>query len=703
MKGICILLLSIYFIAPLKAQDSLRIIVTNPQTKRPVSGANISERGGIVLTTDSAGACLVTVLQPGQHHFSITSIGYNPFELVATIPGTSLYEVLLEPDEQNLDEVIIVSSTRTNQRIENSPLKVEVLGSEEMNEENVIKPGNIASILGDISGIQIQQSSAVSGNANVRIQGLDGRYTQILRDGIPLFDGFSGGFGILTIPPLDLKQVELIKGSASTLYGGGAIGGLINLISRKPTFQQEGLLTLNHSTLNETNLNTYIAKRNKHYGYNFFGGVTNQQAVDVNKDGFSDVAKTTAIILHPKLFFYPGDHTIIAAGYTGSFEKRTGGDMQVIRSAASANHQFFEKNNTNRNTFDLLVSEDLGNGQKLELKAGISSFSRSIYTNKNSFEGSQLNYFTEASYSISKEMHSLVTGINATGDRFKKLKGTALQLDNFANNTIGAFAQYNGKLTLHTTLELGLRTDHHFTYGNFFLPRIAVFDRFNEQWATRAGMGFGYKTPNALSPQNVDYEIENILPLPKEIKAEKSVGYNAELNFKKNFSPHSSLFINHAFFLTQVQNPVIATVLANEQVAFSNAGKNITSKGFDSYIRFHQEDWELYLGYTFTIVNRNYLQQNKFMPLTPKNRFAFVIVHEIGDLWRFGLEGSYTGPQFRDGDSKTAGYLFLAGLVEKKFGDAISVVLNCENLLDYRQSKHEALYTGSMLNPSFKP
>src|SRR5690606_37458261 len=120
-------------------------------------------------------------------------------------------------------EVIVVSSTRNNQRIENSPLKVEVLGHEEMDEESAIKPAGIASILGDVSGVQIQQSSAINGNANIRIQGLDGRYTQILKDGMPLYDGFSGGFGILSIPPLDLKQVELIKGFASTLYGGGAI------------------------------------------------------------------------------------------------------------------------------------------------------------------------------------------------------------------------------------------------------------------------------------------------------------------------------------------------------------------------------------------------------------------------------------------------------------------------------------------------
>ena len=157
------------------------------------------------------------------------------------------------------------------------------------------------------------------------------------------------------------------------------------------------------------------------------------------------------------------------------------------------------------------------------------------------------------------------------------------------------------------------------------------------------------------------------------------------------------------FFFTQINHPVVATVLPDSKVIFNNTGSNITSKGFDTYLQLQVRPWELYAGYTFTIAERNYLKQDQFMPLTPKNRFAFVAVYEMGEAWRFGLEGSYTGPQYRDGDVKTPAYLFMAGLMEKKFGDAVSVVLNCENLLDYRQSNHETLYTGSLLHPVFKP
>ncbi|MCH5688457.1 hypothetical protein LWM68_31850 [Niabella sp. W65] len=120
-----------------------------------------------------------------------------------------------------------------------------------------------------------------------------------------------------------MKQVELIKGSASTLYGGGAIGGLVNIISRKPAIQQEAVVSINQTTLKETNFSAYLSKKYKQVGYTFFGGYNYQKAVDVNKDGFSDVAALNSLVLHPRLFFYPDDNTTISAGYTSTFEKKT--------------------------------------------------------------------------------------------------------------------------------------------------------------------------------------------------------------------------------------------------------------------------------------------------------------------------------------------------------------------------------------------
>jgi outer membrane receptor for ferrienterochelin and colicins len=703
MKNWMLLIVCLVCTVAVSAQGIFRVTVKDKTTAQVLPGVSVTPTGGKGIVTNDKGQAVIIDLQAGKHTIQFSSVGYEPFTLTVTLPDTSWHEVLLTATHKEMEEVTVLASTRNNQRMENSPLKVEVLGKEEMDEENTIKPGNIASILGDISGIQIQQSSAVSGNSNVRIQGLDGRYTQVLRDGMPLFDGFSGGFGIMQIPPLDLKQVELIKGSASTLYGGGAIGGLINLISKRPGYEQEGLFTFNQSTLKESNFNTYIAKRNKKAGYNFFGGITRQEAVDVNHDGFSDVPKIDAVVLHPRFFFYPDSKTTIAVGYTGTFETRNGGDMQVIKEKGDALHQFFEKNKTDRHTGDLLVDRTIGGGNRLQLKASVSSFDREIITNIHHFKGNQLNYYTEASILFPKEKYSFVGGINATGDRFKILPSDPVALTDFNNNTVGAFAQATVNLPVNTILEAGLRADHHNHYGNFVLPRVALFHRFNSTWATRLGVGFGYKAPNPLAVQTVDYPIQDLQSLPPGIQAEKSIGYNAEINYKKELGEESSLFINHAFFLTQINNPVIATEEAVGPVSFNNAGSHILTRGTDTYVKLQLNDWELYAGYTYTIAERKYLKDNQFMPLTPRNRFAFVVVYEIENAWRFGLEGSYTGTQYRDGDTKTPDYMFMALMLEKKFGKKVNLVLNCENLLDYRQSKHEALYTGTITDPTFKP
>lgn len=686
-----------------QAQAVFRVTVLDQATGRALSGVSITDSTGKGGNSNDSGYAGISVPDAGRYRYTFSHVGYQTAQLVVVLPDSSLHKVLLVAEGHVLEEVTVISSTRNNQPIERAPIKVEVLGQEEMDEENTIKPGNIASILSDVSGIQIQQSSATSGNSNVKIQGLDGRYTQILRDGLPLFEGFSGGFGILQIPPLDLKQIELIKGSASTLYGGGAIGGLINLISRMPSSEQDGVVTLNQTTLKETNLNTYIARRYQHAGYNFFGGITRQRAVDVNKDGFSDVPQLDAVVLHPRLFFYPDGRTTIAAGYTGTFETRNGGDMQVIRGKSDAIHQYFEKNGLLRHTADLIANRYWAEGWKGELKGSVSNFTRNIYTNGRFTKGNQLNYYVEASLLHTKENYNWVAGINLTGDRFKKLPSDPILLQNFDNNTAGAFAQFTATLKEKTTLEAGVRGDHHNHYGNFLLPRLALFHRFNEHWATRWGVGLGYKTPNPLTVQNVDYAIETILPLPAGIRAETSTGYNAEINYKKEFNEHASLFINHAFFLTRISDPVVAMVNPNQQVLFNNAGKPVVTKGFDTYLQANLNRWELYAGYTFTIAERKYLQQNQFVPLTPKNRAAFVIVYEIEDKWRAGLEGSYTGQQFSNGDVKTPGYLFLAASVLRTLGPQFSLVANCENLLDYRQSRHEALFTGTITNPLFKP
>jgi len=682
-----------------QAQYTIRVYDAAQHTA--LQGVTISDARHLLLaTTDSSGTANI---HTAPEQVMLSSPGYLDRAVTFSATDTVL-ELSMQADNADLGEVTIVTATRNNGDIENSPLKVEVLGKEELGEEAGIKPGNIASLLSDVSGVQIQQSSATTGNSNVRIQGLDGRYTQILRDGMPLYDGFSGGFGIMTIPPLDLQQIELVKGSASTLYGGGAIGGLVNMVSRRPSMEQEADVLVNYTTLKEANANAYIAKRGKKWGYNLFTGYTNQQAVDVNGDGLSDLPRSNSFLAHPRLFFYPSARTTVMAGYAATLDDRKGGDMQVLEDHPDPVHQYYERIRSLRNTGEYLV-EHFINGQdaKLTFKGNISDFTQQTDNNTYAMKARQLSYYNEISVLKFFGKHSLVAGVNITGDDYKTFRPDTAALHHFRNFTAGAFAQFSWHLGEQTTLEAGMRLDHHQRYGFFALPRVALFHRFDPHWATRLGFGMGYKTPNPLVQQNIEYNPLDLLPPADSVHAEKSYGYNAELNYKKEWAAARSFFTNLALFLTQVQDPILFTEQANGKISLQNANRPLLSMGADMYVKAQLNSWELYAGYTYTDARRQYMPVNSFVPLTPRNRAAFVIVKELAKKWRFGLEGSYMGSQYRYDGTATTDYFFFAAMVQRNIGKHITLVLNGENLLDFRMSGVETLYTGSISNPMFKP
>jgi len=700
MKYYLTIILSVFFVS-LFAQNNITIKVINDINKQPIYGATISIKNKSIAVTDSNGIATISI--SGKIIFSVSAIGYETKNIIEAASSKNEWLITMNEEQKILEEITIVTSTRTNQNIEYAPIKIEVLDAEEMQEESTVKPSTVMGIIGDISGVQIQQTSAVSGNSNVRIQGLDGRYTQILRDGLPLYEGFSGGFGIMSIPPLDLKQAELIKGSASTLYGAGAIGGLVNLISKKPTNQQEGIITINQTTLKETNLNSFFSKRLQKFGYTLYAGATRQKAVDVNKDGFSDVSNNQSVVLHPRLFFYPNKNSTITIGYTKTLEKRKGGDMFILENNQTDSvHRFYEENKLDRNSAEILYDLNVSNNIKVQYKSSLSSFDRSIANADGTFKANQLDYFNELSVLINQPKYTWISGLNFSGNRFRKLQDNQALINNNSNNTAGLFSQFTYKWNQKSSIEMGLRNDYQFKYGNFILPRIALYHQINQHWGTRLGFGVGYKIPNALTPQFIDYAIEKIKPIDASVKVENSYGYNAEVNYKINFGDDHSLFINQAFFLTTLQHPMIVNEQADGIVYFSTASKPIISKGFDTYLKLKMFDWEFYAGYTYTIAERKYLAQNQFMPLTPKNRMAIMLTKEWEGKLRFCIESSYNGSQYKLDNTKTPSFLFLASMIDYKLNKHCNVILNVENILDYRQSRTESLYSGSITNPVFK-
>jgi outer membrane receptor for ferrienterochelin and colicins len=264
MRNIYLSWLLFLFCLTANAQSYFTCIVRDSSTNEPLPGVTVLlQNTSNGTATDARGRATLQNIPAGTQSIIFSLLSYRKYQATYSFPLANPDKpvtILLAPEQAVLEEVLI-SSSRTNARIEDLPIRVEVLGQEEMNEESLIVPGNITSILGDLAIITVQRANPVNANDVIRMQGLDARYTQILRDGLPLYGGFSGSLGVLAIPPLDLKQVEIIKGSASTLYGGGAIGGLLNFISKTPADSAQTSFLLNATTLREYNLNSYLSRK----------------------------------------------------------------------------------------------------------------------------------------------------------------------------------------------------------------------------------------------------------------------------------------------------------------------------------------------------------------------------------------------------------------------------------------------------------
>jgi iron complex outermembrane receptor protein len=236
--------------------------------------------------------------------------------------------------QEQVQEGVTVFATRTDTRIQDLATRVEVLGPEEIDEKTMMTPGDIVMMLNEMGGLRVQSTSPFLGAASVRIQGMRGRYTAFLGDGLPLFGQQGGGLGLLQIPPVDLGQVEVIKGVSSALYGAGAMAGVVNLISRRPGKEPVHEILLNRSTRGATDASLFLASQlSPHWGASALGSGDWQQRNNIDNDGWADLAGYSRGVLRPRLFWDGGNGRtgLLTGGVT--YENRKGGTVPgaVIR------------------------------------------------------------------------------------------------------------------------------------------------------------------------------------------------------------------------------------------------------------------------------------------------------------------------------------------------------------------------------------
>src|SRR5215475_13526256 len=287
--------------------------------------------------TDAQGKVVINV-SPGRVDITIVKQGYIPASTSVDVRPNQQQPVIIDlVREVTVEEHVTVSATRTDRGIEDQPMRVEVVDRDEIDEKTMMTPGDVVMLLNETGGLRVQATSPSLGAASIRIQGMRGRYTRFLSDGLPLF-GEQVSLGLMQIPPLDLGRLEVIKGVASSLYGAGAMSGVVNLVSRRPGTTPERQVLVNRSSRGATDgVLWYSTPLSDNWGLTFVGSGNGQSRSDVNDDQWADLPKYTRGVVRPRLFWnnQAGQTLFVTAG--GTWENRIGGTMpdQVLPSGNS--------------------------------------------------------------------------------------------------------------------------------------------------------------------------------------------------------------------------------------------------------------------------------------------------------------------------------------------------------------------------------
>jgi len=702
MKKIILSILALFITTLTFAQNTWKARIADADSKEPLTAATAFLKGTTIgAKADDKGEVTLSNIPNGDQTIVIKLVGYEDKTISLKFPltQTGIQEILLKESEDEL-ETVVISSTRSSRSIKDLPTRVEFIAGEELEEKANMKPGDIRMVLSESTGIQTQQTSATSANAAIRIQGLDGRYTQILKDGLPLYSGAASGLGLLQIAPLDLKQVELLKGSASTLYGGGAIAGLVNLISKTPTKERELNFHFDGTDALGLTLNGFYSKRNEKVGTTLFASYQNNSAYDPAGLDLSAIPKSERFTFNPKFFLYPSEKTTIMLGVNATVEDRIGGDMHFVEGETMANHNYFEQNKTQRLSTQFSLDHAFGKCSHFTLKNSVSYFNRDLTTPGYLFSGEQYSTFTEANYASHGEVMEWIAGTNLLTDNFKEQQTGSR---NYNQITAGVFVQNTFKANEWLHIETGMRADHVNDYGFAFLPRISALFKISPKLTSRLGGGLGYKAPTIFTEDSERIQYRNVLPISTTAnKLEKSYGANWDINYRTAlFNNSVSFTINHLFFFTHLNNPLQLLAVNNGNYQFVNVAGNLESKGTETNVKLGYKDFKLFLGYTYTDAHRHENAVQLPNTLTAKHRINSVLMYEVEDKWKIGLE-AYTFSKQLLNDGTVGKNYVITGFMIEKLWERFSIYLNFENFLDARQSRFDTIYTGPLSNPQFR-
>ena len=599
----------------------------------------------------------------------------------ASVAAQSAGVASAEADEESED--IVVEATRSGRRVQDEAIRVEVIDREEIEEKILMTPGNIAMLMAETGGLRVQIASPALGAANIRVRGLEGRYTLLLADGLPLY-GQASSVGLLQIPPTDLGRVEVIKGAASALYGASALGGVINLVSRRPGDTPEAELLLNATTRDGQDATGYFAAPiGEAWSASITGGAHRQSAHDLDSDGWTDIPAFERFTVRPRLFWTGANGATALATVGAMTEDRRGGTLpgRVVPDG----RPFPQLQRSTRLDAGLVVALPVEGLGTVRLRgSGMTQDHRHIFGDVRE-DDRHATLFGEASIASGPGRTTWAAGI-------------AFQLDDYRSRTFprfdyrhtapGVFGQVEHDLTDAVTLAGSARVDWHSDYGTRLSPRVSLLYR-PDRWTFRASVGRGFFAPTPFVDETEDAGLSRLEPL-RNLRAEVADTASLDVGYARGGTE-----LNASLFASRVRHALRLEPTGPAGARLVSIAGEVRTHGVELLVRQRWDSFSVTGSYVF--VNSNepgvVAAGRRQVERTPRDTAGLVAVWERPGYGRLGFEAYYTGKQRLEDNpyrSESRPYVEMGLLGEIVLGRA-RLFLNAENILGVRQTRFDPL------------
>lgn len=591
-------------------------------------------------------------------------------------------------DETKLDEVV-VTATRSPTLIRDEPLRVEALPVEEIEENLTVQPGNLTSLLHELPSVRVQSSAPGLGGAGLQLRGMPTRHTLVLTDGLPLLGAEPDAFGLLQTPPLDLERVEVIKGAASALYGGSALGGVVNLVSRNAD-SEPGVLANVTSHGGRDLVGFFTHKDASHWSDTLTAGIHDQSREDFDGDGWADLPGYRRYTLRPRLWWDGGQgrSLLLTAGLVD--EERAGGTLPGRVLADSL--PFSEALHTRRFDAGAVNHIAFGDGEALSGRVSLTSTHLDRSFGLQRIASTQTTLFGEEAWNGTSRAHHWVLGVAFERNQ---LAVAAVPGVSYTYNVPAVFAQDDYAFAPWMVVAESLRVDAHNEYGTFVSPRLsALFRQPGSAWSVRASVGGGYSAPTPLLDEIESTGLGSLLPL-RGLHAERA--RTASLDAKW---ADEGWDVNVSVFTSEIRDP-LEVLPAGDKLQLVNAPGPQRAPGAEVLIGYVIGPLHALASWSdidATTVDANGVRRS--VPQVPRQSASLDAILESETRGRIGVELDYTGPQaLTDDPYRTVSRSFISvnALAELHF-KGFAVFFNAINLTDVRQTHFDPL-----LRPSFGP